>query len=62
MEIGAYSFGDPRHPDGSLQPTATAITNILQAIVHADEAGLPAGELGAELVVQLLDFAGRNPF
>ncbi|MCY7403787.1 MAG: hypothetical protein LH475_04020 [Cryobacterium sp.] len=49
-------------PDGSLQPTATAITNLLQAIVHADDAGLPASELGAELVVQLLDFAGRNPF
>jgi len=41
MEIGAYSFGDtPRDPDGELRPTAEAIRNLHDAIVHADAAGL----------------------
>jgi alkanesulfonate monooxygenase SsuD/methylene tetrahydromethanopterin reductase-like flavin-dependent oxidoreductase (luciferase family) len=41
MEIGAYSFGDtPLHPTEGSQPTAQAIRNLFDAIVHADRAGL----------------------
>ncbi|XKH53256.1 LLM class flavin-dependent oxidoreductase [Citricoccus nitrophenolicus] len=41
MEIGAYSFGDtPLNPDGTPRTTAEAISNLFQAIVHADRAGL----------------------
>jgi alkanesulfonate monooxygenase SsuD/methylene tetrahydromethanopterin reductase-like flavin-dependent oxidoreductase (luciferase family) len=41
MEIGAYSFGDtPLHPTPGSQPTAQAIRNLFDAIVHADRAGL----------------------
>lgn len=41
MEIGAYSFGDtPLNSDGSPRPTAEAISNLPEAIVHADAAGL----------------------
>ncbi|MCK3770862.1 LLM class flavin-dependent oxidoreductase [Microbacterium aerolatum] len=41
MEIGAYSFGDtPLDPDGTPRSTAEAISNLFQAIVHADRAGL----------------------
>jgi alkanesulfonate monooxygenase SsuD/methylene tetrahydromethanopterin reductase-like flavin-dependent oxidoreductase (luciferase family) len=41
MEIGAYSFGDtPLNPDGTPRPTAEAIGNLFDAIVHADAAGL----------------------
>lgn len=41
MQIGAYSFGDtPLNPDGSERPTAEAIKNLFDAIVHADEVGL----------------------
>jgi alkanesulfonate monooxygenase SsuD/methylene tetrahydromethanopterin reductase-like flavin-dependent oxidoreductase (luciferase family) len=41
MEIGAYSFGDtPLHPAAGSSPTAQAIRNLFDAIVHADRAGL----------------------
>ncbi|WP_168628050.1 MULTISPECIES: LLM class flavin-dependent oxidoreductase [unclassified Cryobacterium] len=41
MEIGAYSFGDtPLNPDGTPRPTAEAIRNLFEAIVHADKVGL----------------------
>ena len=41
MEIGAYSFGDtPLNPDGTPRSTAEAISNLFQAIIHADQAGL----------------------
>ena len=41
MEIGAYSFGDtPLHPAEGSQPTAQAIRNLFDAIVHADRVGL----------------------
>jgi alkanesulfonate monooxygenase SsuD/methylene tetrahydromethanopterin reductase-like flavin-dependent oxidoreductase (luciferase family) len=41
MELGAYSFGDTqRNTDGSLRPTAEAISNLFEAIVVADQAGL----------------------
>jgi len=41
MELGAYSFGDTqRNADGSLRSTAEAISNLFEAIVLADQAGL----------------------
>ncbi|PRA13235.1 LLM class flavin-dependent oxidoreductase [Arthrobacter sp. MYb211] len=41
MDIGAYSFGDTqRNPDGSLGSTAQAISNLFEAIKHADASGL----------------------
>ncbi|MGP9650125.1 LLM class flavin-dependent oxidoreductase [Glutamicibacter sp. AOP38-B1-38] len=41
MEIGAYSFGDTqRNPDGSLGSTAQAISNLFEAVKHADASGL----------------------
>ncbi|HET6269402.1 MAG TPA: LLM class flavin-dependent oxidoreductase [Arthrobacter sp.] len=41
MELGAYSFGDTqRNADGSLRSTAEAISNLFEAIVLADRAGL----------------------
>lgn len=40
MEIGVYSFGDSqRNEDGSLRSTTEAITNLFDAIVHADRVG-----------------------
>ena len=39
MEIGAYSFGDtPLNSDGTPQRTSKAISNLHEAIVHADRA------------------------
>jgi alkanesulfonate monooxygenase SsuD/methylene tetrahydromethanopterin reductase-like flavin-dependent oxidoreductase (luciferase family) len=41
MEIGAYSFGDtPLNPDGTPRSTSEAISNLFEAIVHADREGL----------------------
>ena len=68
MEIGAYSFGDtPLNPDGTARPTADAIANLFDAIVHADNAGLdyfgvgehhtvsmPASSPGAMLALSLI--------
>jgi alkanesulfonate monooxygenase SsuD/methylene tetrahydromethanopterin reductase-like flavin-dependent oxidoreductase (luciferase family) len=41
VEIGAYSFGNAQlDDDGSLRPTAEAVRNLFEAIVHADRVGL----------------------
>jgi alkanesulfonate monooxygenase SsuD/methylene tetrahydromethanopterin reductase-like flavin-dependent oxidoreductase (luciferase family) len=41
MEIGAYSFGDTQlNPDGTPRSTPEAISNLFEAIVHADREGL----------------------
>ena len=54
MEIGAYSFGDtPLNPDGSPRPTAEAIGNLHEAIVHADAAGLDYFGVGEHHTVSM---------
>ena len=54
MEIGAYSFGDtPLNPDGSPRPTAEAISNLHEAIVHADAAGLDYFGVGEHHTVSM---------
>lgn len=41
MEIGAYSFGDTQlNQDGTARSTSEAISNLFEAILHADRAGL----------------------
>jgi probable LLM family oxidoreductase len=59
MEIGAYSFGDTqRNTDGSLRPTAEAIRNLFDAIVHADDAGLDYFAVGEH---HTLDMPASSP-
>jgi probable LLM family oxidoreductase len=54
MEIGAYSFGDTqRDEDGSTRPTAEAIRNLLEGIVHADRAGLDYFGIGEHHTVSM---------
>jgi alkanesulfonate monooxygenase SsuD/methylene tetrahydromethanopterin reductase-like flavin-dependent oxidoreductase (luciferase family) len=41
MELGIYSFGNSqRNPDGTLRPTAEAVTDLVESICLADESGL----------------------
>ncbi|WP_427134012.1 LLM class flavin-dependent oxidoreductase [Pseudarthrobacter sp. S9] len=59
MELGAYSFGDTqRNPDGSLRPTAEAISNLFEAIVLADQAGLDYFGVGEH---HTLDMPASSP-
>jgi len=59
MEIGAYSFGDTqRNPDGSLRPTAEAISNLFEAMVLADQAGLDYFGVGEH---HTLDMPASSP-
>jgi probable LLM family oxidoreductase len=54
MELGAYSFGDTqRNADGSLQPTAEAIRNLFDAIVHADGVGLDYFAVGEHHTLEM---------
>ncbi|MGY4858752.1 LLM class flavin-dependent oxidoreductase [Cryobacterium sp. AP23] len=54
MEIGAYSFGDtPLHPAEGSEPTAQAIRNLFDAIVHADRAGLDYFGIGEHHTVSM---------
>ncbi|WP_200872876.1 LLM class flavin-dependent oxidoreductase [Microbacterium sp. CH12i] len=59
MELGAYSFGDtPRNPDGSLRPTAEAISNLHEAIILADQNGLDYFGVGEH---HTLDMPASSP-
>jgi alkanesulfonate monooxygenase SsuD/methylene tetrahydromethanopterin reductase-like flavin-dependent oxidoreductase (luciferase family) len=59
MELGAYSFGDTqRNPDGSLRPTAEAISNHHDAIVVADRNGLDYFGVGEH---HTLDMPASSP-
>jgi probable LLM family oxidoreductase len=59
MEIGAYSFGDTqRNPDGSLRPTAEAISNLFEAMVLADQTGLDYFGVGEH---HTLDMPASSP-
>jgi probable LLM family oxidoreductase len=54
MELGAYSFGDTqRNADGSLRPTAEAIRNLFDAIVHADDVGLDYFAVGEHHTLEM---------
>lgn len=54
MEIGAYSFGDTQlNADGSARPTAEAIRNLFEAVVHADHAGLDYFGIGEHHTVSM---------
>lgn len=54
MEIGAYSFGDtPLNPDGTPRATSEAISNLHEAIVHADAAGLDYFGVGEHHTVSM---------
>ena len=54
MEIGAYSFGDtPLNPDGTPQHTSKAISNLHEAIVHADQVGLDFFGVGEHHTVSM---------
>jgi probable LLM family oxidoreductase len=59
MELGAYSFGDTqRNPDGSLRPTAEAISNLFEAMVLADQTGLDYFGVGEH---HTLDMPASSP-
>jgi probable LLM family oxidoreductase len=59
MELGAYSFGDTqRNPDGSLRPTAEAISNLFEAMVLADKTGLDYFGVGEH---HTLDMPASSP-
>lgn len=54
MEIGVYSFGDtPRNSDGSLRPTWEAISNLFEAITHADFHGVDYFGVGEHHTVEM---------
>ena len=54
MEIGAYSFGDTQlNEDGSTRPTAEAIRNLFDAIMHADRIGLDYFGIGEHHTVSM---------
>lgn len=54
MEIGAYSFGDtPLNEDGRAQHSSKAISNLHQAIVHADQVGLDYFGVGGHHTVSM---------
>lgn len=54
MDIGAYSFGDtPLTPDGRPGETSEAITNLFEAIVHADKLGLDYFGVGEHHTVSM---------
>src|SRR3546814_11436988 len=54
MEIGTYSFGDTQlNADGSTRSTAEAISNLHQAIIHADQVGLDYFAVGEHHTVSM---------
>lgn len=54
MEIGAYSFGDTQlNSDGTPRSTSEAISNLFEAIVHADATGLDYFGVGEHHTVSM---------
>ncbi|MCU1639200.1 MAG: class flavin-dependent oxidoreductase [Microbacteriaceae bacterium] len=54
MQIGTYSFGDTQHnEDGTTRSTAEAVSNLFEAIVHADAVGLDYFAVGEHHTVSM---------